>query len=69
MATADEDQFSPEDLQGIVMYVNEFGPSLFAQIVHSICPTIFGYEMVKGGKEGTHRWPLPLYFTQTSEHI
>ncbi|KAI5054214.1 hypothetical protein GOP47_0030893, partial [Adiantum capillus-veneris] len=41
--------FSPRDLEFIVRFATEHGPDLFRQILHSICPSIYGHELVKAG--------------------
>lgn len=46
--------FSPRDLEFIVKFSEEHGPDVFRQMIHSICPSIYGHEIVKG--------KLPLLF-------
>ncbi|KAH7437197.1 hypothetical protein KP509_05G060500 [Ceratopteris richardii] len=41
--------FSPRDLEFIVRFATEHGPDLFRQLLHSICPSIYGHELVKAG--------------------
>ncbi|XP_047330473.1 probable DNA helicase MCM8 [Impatiens glandulifera] len=41
--------FSPRDLEFIAKFSDEFGPDVFRQIVQSICPSIYGHELVKAG--------------------
>ncbi|GAA0156192.1 DNA metabolism protein [Lithospermum erythrorhizon] len=41
--------FSPRDLEFIVRFSEEHGADVFRQILHSICPTIYGHELVKAG--------------------
>uniref|UniRef100_A0A5B7BZM9 Probable DNA helicase MCM8 n=1 Tax=Davidia involucrata TaxID=16924 RepID=A0A5B7BZM9_DAVIN len=41
--------FSPRDLEFIVKFSEEHGPAIFRQIVQSICPSIYGHELVKAG--------------------
>lgn len=40
--------FSSKDLEFVVKFAEEHGPDLFRQILHSICPSIYGHELVKG---------------------
>lgn len=40
--------FSPKDLEFIVKFSEEHGPDIFRQIIHSLCPSIYGHELVKG---------------------
>lgn len=48
MALADLSSFSPRDLEFIVKFSGEHGPDTFRQLLQSICPSIFGHELVKG---------------------
>ncbi|KAK9195654.1 hypothetical protein WN943_003779 [Citrus x changshan-huyou] len=41
--------FSPRDLEFIVKFSEESGSDIFRQIVQSICPSIYGHELVKAG--------------------
>ncbi|CAO2839556.1 unnamed protein product [Amaranthus hypochondriacus] len=41
--------FSPRDLEFIVKFSEEHGLDVFRQIVQSICPSIYGHELVKAG--------------------
>ncbi|KAH8937600.1 hypothetical protein BDL97_16G036800 [Sphagnum fallax] len=41
--------FSPVDLELVANFVDEAGPDLFRWILHSICPSIYGHELVKAG--------------------
>lgn len=41
--------FSPRDLEFIVKFSEEHGSDIFRQILQSICPSIYGHELVKGG--------------------
>ncbi|XP_057535732.1 probable DNA helicase MCM8 isoform X2 [Amaranthus tricolor] len=41
--------FSPRDLEFIVKFSEEHGSDVFRQIVQSICPSIYGHELVKAG--------------------
>ncbi|KMS95512.1 hypothetical protein BVRB_007520 isoform B [Beta vulgaris subsp. vulgaris] len=41
--------FSPRDLEFIVKFSEEHGPDVFRQMIHSICPSIYGHEIVKAG--------------------
>ncbi|CAH9091655.1 unnamed protein product [Cuscuta europaea] len=41
--------FSPRDLEFIVKFSEEHGPDTFRQMLHSICPSIYGHELVKAG--------------------
>lgn len=40
--------FSPRDLEFIVKFSGEYGSDVFRQILQSICPSIYGHELVKG---------------------
>ncbi|RVW98801.1 putative DNA helicase MCM8 [Vitis vinifera] len=40
--------FSPRDLEFIVKFSEEHGSDRFRQILQSICPSIYGHELVKG---------------------
>nr|XP_027071030.1 probable DNA helicase MCM8 isoform X3 [Coffea arabica] len=41
--------FSPRDLEFIVKFSEEYGSDVFRQILQSICPSIYGHELVKAG--------------------
>ncbi|KAA8516516.1 hypothetical protein F0562_016978 [Nyssa sinensis] len=41
--------FSPRDLEFVVKFSEEHGSDIFRQIVQSICPSIYGHELVKAG--------------------
>ncbi|GMI64656.1 minichromosome maintenance 8 [Hibiscus trionum] len=41
--------FSPRDLEFIVKFRAEHGSDVFRQILQSICPSIYGHELVKAG--------------------
>ncbi|XP_059646933.1 probable DNA helicase MCM8 [Cornus florida] len=41
--------FSPRDLEFIVKFSEENGSDIFRQILQSICPSIYGHELVKAG--------------------
>ncbi|GLT79312.1 hypothetical protein SLA2020_508050 [Shorea laevis] len=41
--------FSPRDLEFIVKFKGEHGSDVFRQILQSICPSIYGHELVKAG--------------------
>lgn len=41
--------FSPKDLEFIVKFSEEHGSDIFRQMLQSICPSIYGHELVKGG--------------------
>ncbi|XP_010543366.1 PREDICTED: probable DNA helicase MCM8 [Tarenaya hassleriana] len=41
--------FSQKDLEFIVKFKEEYGSDVFRQILHSICPSIYGHEIVKAG--------------------
>ncbi|KAJ0028431.1 hypothetical protein Pint_35572 [Pistacia integerrima] len=45
---ADLFSFSPRDLEFIVKFWEEYGSDIFRQLVQSICPSIYGHELVKG---------------------
>lgn len=40
--------FSARDLEFIVKFSQEHGSDIFRQIIQSICPSIYGHELVKG---------------------
>lgn len=40
--------FSPKDLEFIVKFSEEHGSDVFRQILQSVCPSIYGHELVKG---------------------
>lgn len=40
--------FSPRDLEFIVKFSEEHGSDVFRQILQSVCPSIYGHELVKG---------------------
>lgn len=41
--------FSPRDLEFIVKFKDEHGSDVFRQMIQSICPSIYGHELVKAG--------------------
>lgn len=41
--------FSTRDLEFIVKFSEEYGSDVFRQILQSICPSIYGHELVKAG--------------------
>ncbi|XP_062165844.1 probable DNA helicase MCM8 isoform X2 [Alnus glutinosa] len=41
--------FSPRDLEFIIKFLEEHGSDIFRQILQSICPSIYGHELVKAG--------------------
>ncbi|XP_031397201.1 probable DNA helicase MCM8, partial [Punica granatum] len=41
--------FTPRDLEFIVKFSEEYGTDIFRQILQSICPSIYGHELVKAG--------------------
>ncbi|XP_024014999.1 probable DNA helicase MCM8 [Eutrema salsugineum] len=41
--------FSQRDLQFIVKFKEEYGSDTFRRILHSVCPSIYGHEIVKAG--------------------
>ncbi|KAI3474682.1 hypothetical protein Pfo_029867 [Paulownia fortunei] len=41
--------FSPRDLEFIVKFSEEHGSDIFRQVLQSICPCIYGHELVKAG--------------------
>ncbi|CAN0881363.1 Probable DNA helicase MCM8, partial [Linum grandiflorum] len=41
--------FSSKDLEFVVKCSEEYGSDIFRQLLHSICPSIFGHELVKAG--------------------
>lgn len=40
--------FSPKDLEFIVKFSEEHGSDVYRQILQSVCPSIYGHELVKG---------------------
>lgn len=48
MELSDLFTFSQRDLEFIVRFLQENGSDTFRQIIHSICPSIYGHELVKG---------------------
>ncbi|KAG6550803.1 hypothetical protein Mapa_007707 [Marchantia paleacea] len=41
--------FSPLDLEFVAKFAEETGKDLFKTILHSVCPSIYGHELVKAG--------------------
>uniref|UniRef100_A0A2N9IKY6 Probable DNA helicase MCM8 n=1 Tax=Fagus sylvatica TaxID=28930 RepID=A0A2N9IKY6_FAGSY len=41
--------FSPRDLEFVMKFKEENGSDIFRQILQSICPSIYGHELVKAG--------------------
>ncbi|CAJ1894879.1 unnamed protein product [Sphenostylis stenocarpa] len=41
--------FSSKDLEFVVKFAQEHGSDIFRQILQSICPSIYGHELVKAG--------------------
>ncbi|XP_074575784.1 putative DNA helicase MCM8 [Curcuma longa] len=41
--------FSPKDLEFVVKFFEEHGSDVFRTILHSLCPSIYGHELVKAG--------------------
>ncbi|KAJ4841385.1 DNA replication licensing factor mcm8 [Turnera subulata] len=41
--------FSPRDLEFIVKFSSEHGSDIFRQVLQSLCPSIYGHELVKAG--------------------
>uniref|UniRef100_A0A7N0VDJ5 Probable DNA helicase MCM8 n=2 Tax=Kalanchoe fedtschenkoi TaxID=63787 RepID=A0A7N0VDJ5_KALFE len=41
--------FSPRDLEFIAKFSEEHGSDIFRQLLQSICPSIYGHELVKAG--------------------
>ncbi|XP_059305736.1 probable DNA helicase MCM8 [Lycium ferocissimum] len=41
--------FSPKDLEFIIKFSEEHGSDVYRQILQSICPSIYGHELVKAG--------------------
>jgi DNA helicase MCM8 len=39
---------TPQDYEAIADFIEGAGSDAFRQILHSICPSIFGHELVKG---------------------
>lgn len=48
MELSDLFSFSARDLEFIVKFSEEHGSDIFRQILQSICPSIYGHELVKG---------------------
>ena len=46
---ADAPEMSPSDLEFIVRFTEECAGEQFKHLVHSLCPTIYGQDMVKAG--------------------
>lgn len=46
---AEKPSLTPSDLEFIVRFTEECAGEQFKQLVHSLCPTIYGQEMVKAG--------------------
>lgn len=40
--------FTSKDLEFIVKFSEEYGSDVFRQVLQSICPSIYGHELVKG---------------------
>jgi DNA helicase MCM8 len=40
--------FTSRDLEFVTAFAEETGSDLFRTILHSICPSIYGHELVKG---------------------
>lgn len=51
--------FSQKDLEFVVNFSREHGSDVFRQILQSICPSIYGHELVKG------RYEMFPYLSQT----
>ncbi|KAK9124361.1 hypothetical protein Sjap_013963 [Stephania japonica] len=49
MELFDLHSFSPKDLEFIVKFSKEHGSDVFRQILQSICPSIYGHELLKAG--------------------
>ncbi|CAK9164786.1 unnamed protein product [Ilex paraguariensis] len=41
--------FSPRDLEFIIKFSEEHGSDIFRQMLQSVCPSIYGHELVKAG--------------------
>ncbi|WCJ34583.1 minichromosome maintenance 8 [Euphorbia peplus] len=41
--------FSPRDLEFVVKFSLEYGSDIFRQLIQSVCPSIYGHELVKAG--------------------
>lgn len=52
----DSFSFSPRDLEFIVKFSEENGSDVFRQILHSICPSIYGHELIKGLYNSWHEF-------------
>ncbi|KAL2489415.1 minichromosome maintenance 8 [Forsythia ovata] len=48
MELSDLFSFSARDLEFIVKFSEEYGSDIFRQMLQSICPSIYGHELVKG---------------------
>lgn len=44
----DQDSFSERDLEFVARFSSEHGSDVFRQILQSVCPSIYGHELVKG---------------------
>lgn len=51
--------FSQKDLEFVIEYSGKNGSDVFRQILQSICPSIYGHELVKG------RYEMFTYLSQT----
>lgn len=45
---ANGEAFTRLDLEFVVSFAEDTGPDMFRTILHSICPSIYGHELVKG---------------------
>ena len=48
--TKDYIQFSKRDLYGIREIFDQGSPNIFKLLVNSLCPLIFGHELIKGNQ-------------------
>ena len=42
--------FTNKDLEFVTKFLEVHGSDVFRQLIHSVCPSIYGHELVKGDK-------------------
>lgn len=52
--------FSQRDLEFIVKFKEEYGSDTFRRILHSVCPSIYGHEIVKGNTSLHNKFPWDI---------
>lgn len=60
--TKDYIQFSKRDLYGIREIHEQGSPNIFRLLVNSLCPLIFGHELIKGLPKIMHLFEVKLVF-------